>query len=192
LSKPTCTIISGVNGAGKTTFALKYLREAGNCQRFINADLIASGLSPLAPELKQMAASRLFLNEIKLATRRRENFAFETTLSGKGYLNLIHYLQAEGWLVELIYLYLPDVQLSIERVAERVKHGGHDIPLEAIIRRYPRSIFNLVNDYAPLCDSVICLDNSQEEERIIFLQNRQSVIVKDKLTYQKIIGVKRL
>jgi len=97
MSKPTCTIISGVNGAGKTTFALKYLREAGNCQRFINADLIASGLSPLAPELKQMAASRLFLNEIKLATRRRENFSFETTLSGKGYLNLIHHLQTEGW-----------------------------------------------------------------------------------------------
>jgi predicted ABC-type ATPase len=189
MRKPVCTIIAGVNGAGKTTFALKYLSETAHCRRFINADLIASGLSPLAPELKQMAASRLFLKEIKQAIYLRENFAFETTLSGKSYLSLIRNIQAEGWLVELIYLYLPDVQLSIERVAERVKHGGHDIPLESIIRRYPRSLHNLVNDYAPLCDTVICLDNSQELEKIIFVQNRQSVMVKDKLTYQKIIGI---
>jgi predicted ABC-type ATPase len=189
MRKPVCTIIAGVNGAGKTTFALKYLSETAHCRRFINADLIASGLSPLAPELKQMAASRLFLKEIKQAIYLRENFAFETTLSGKSYLSLIRNIQAEGWLVELIYLYLPDVQLSIERVAERVKHGGHDIPLESIIRRYPRSLHNLVNDYAPLCDTVICLDNSQELEKIIFVQNRQSVIVKDKPTYQKIIGI---
>ncbi|MEE9423599.1 MAG: zeta toxin family protein [Methylococcales bacterium] len=138
-----------------------------------------------------MAASRLFLKEIKQASQLRENFAFETTLSGKSYLKLIHDLQVGGWLVELIYLYLPDVQLSIERVAERVKHGGHNIPLESIIRRYPRSLHNLVNDYAPLCDTVICLDNSQEQEKIIFLQNHQGIIVKDQLVYQKMTGVKQ-
>ena len=189
MSNPVCTIIAGVNGAGKTTFALKYLPETAHCRRFINVDLIASGLSPLAIELKQMAASKLFLKEIKQAIQRRENFAFETTLSGKSYLRLIRQMQAEGWLVELIYLYLPDVQLSIERVAERVKHGGHDIPLQSIIRRYPRSIHNLVNDYGRLCDSVICLDNSQELEKIIFLQNSQSVMVKDQPTYEKMTGV---
>ena len=190
MSKPACTIIAGVNGAGKTTFALRYLSETAHCQRFINADLIASGLSPLAPELKQIAASRLFLKEIKQAISGRENFAFETTLSGKSYLGLIRHLHAEGWLVELIYLYLPDVQLSIERVAERVKHGGHDIPLKSIIRRYPRSLYNLINAYAPLCDTVICLDNSQALEKIIFLQDCKGIIIKDKPIYQKIAGVK--
>lgn len=190
MSPPVCTIIAGPNGAGKTTFALNYLSQSVHYRYFINADLIASGLSPLAPEQKLMAASRLFLQQIKEAVVRRENFAFETTLSGKSYLKLIRQLQADGWLVELIYLYLPDVQLSIERVEERVRHGGHHIPLESIIRRYPRSIHNLVNDYAPLCDSVICLDNSQEKEKIIFVQNHQGVIVKDKLIYQKITGAK--
>lgn len=187
MSKPICTIIAGPNGSGKTTFALNYLAQTVHYRYFINADLIASGLSPLQPEQKLLAASRLFLAEIKQAITRGENFAFETTLSGKGHLKLIRNLQAEGWVVELIYLYLPDVQMSIERVAERVKHGGHSIPLASIVRRYPRSIRNLINDYASLCDSVICLDNSQEDESIIFVQTAQGRIIKDEGIYQQLI-----
>ena len=124
MSELICTIIAGPNGAGKTTFALEYLSKNSACNRFINADLIASGLSPLAPESEQMKASRLFLKEIKEAINNQECFAFETTLSGKTYIRLITQLQEKGWVVNLIYLYLPSVQVSIERVAERVKHGG--------------------------------------------------------------------
>ena len=187
MSKPICTIIGGVNGSGKTTFALDYLANNMACKYFINVDLIAVGLSPLDSTQQQITANRLFLQQIKQAVARRKNFAFETTLSGKTYLNLIRQLQADGWFVELIYLYLPSVQLSIERVAERVKHGGHDIALTSIARRYPRSINNLVHHYAPLCDSVLCLDNSQKQEKVIFTQTQQDIIIQNKIIYQTII-----
>ena len=126
MSQPVCTIVAGPNGSGKTTFAMKYLPEVTHCKRFINADLIASGLSPLAPESELLAASRIFLREIQESIRRREDFAFETTLAGRSNLKRIHQLRDTGWLVNLIYLYLPDVGMSIDRVAERVRHGGHN------------------------------------------------------------------
>ena len=187
MNKPVCIIIAGVNGAGKTTFALEFLSKLPGCKQFINADLIASGLSPLSPELKQISASRIFLQQIKEKVRQRQSFAFETTLSGRGYLKLVKNLQADGWLVELIYLYLPSVELSIERVAERVKHGGHDIPIDAIKRRYPKSIRNLVNHYSKLCDKVVCFDNSGKEDVIIFTLSQVGLIVKNDEIYKKII-----
>ena len=187
MSNPICTIIGGVNGSGKTTFALDYLANNVACKHFINADLIAFGLSPLDPAQQQITASRLFLQQIKQAVTRCKNFAFETTLSGKTYLKLIHQLQTSGWFVELIYLYLPSVQLSIERVAERVKHGGHNITLPSIIRRYPRSIDNLIHHYAPLCDSVLCLDNSEKQNNVVFTQTKQDIMVNNKAIYQTIM-----
>lgn len=121
---PTCWIIAGPNGAGKTTFALEYLPVVANCRHFINADLIAAGLSPLAPERQLLAASRLFLHEIEDCILARQDFAFETTLAGRSYLKLLQRLQAQGWRVELIYLALPSAEMSRLRVAERVAHGG--------------------------------------------------------------------
>ena len=117
---PTCWIIAGPNGAGKTTFALEYLPKVAHCSRFVNADLIAAGLSPLAPERELLAASRLFLSEIEGCIAQREDFAFETTLAGRSYLKLVRRLQAEGWRVELMYLALPSMEMSKLRVAERV------------------------------------------------------------------------
>lgn len=106
---PTSWIIAGPNGAGKTTFALEYLPSVAGCRRFVNADLIAAGLSPLAPEQHLAPASRLFLREIEDCVAAREDFAFETTLAGRGYLKLIERLQAENWRLELIYLALEGV-----------------------------------------------------------------------------------
>ncbi len=140
---PTCWIISGPNGAGKTTFAMAYLPQAAGCNNFINADLIAAGLSPLAPDRQLVAASRLFLQEIELRMAQREDFAFETTLAGRGYLKLIRRMRNDGWQVELIYLALPSVEMSKLRVAERVSHGGHNIPTPDIQRRFPHSLHNL-------------------------------------------------
>ena len=122
---PTCWIIAGPNGAGKTTFALEYLPQVVGCRRFVNADLIATGLSPLASETKHVAASRLFLNEIETHILDKQDFGLETTLSGHSYLKLIRRLRSDGWRVELIYLALPNVALSRQRVAEHVQHGGH-------------------------------------------------------------------
>jgi len=115
---PTCWIIAGPNGSGKTTFALDYLPQVAKCTHFINADLIAAGLSPLAPENELIAASRIFLSEIETHIQKQEDFAFETTLSGRSYLKLIKRLKAANWEVKLIYLALPDVDMSGQRVAE--------------------------------------------------------------------------
>lgn len=183
MSSPVCTIIAGPNGAGKTTFALTYLPEVAHCRNFVNADLIAAGLSPLSPEREWMMASRLFLDEIHRYIERRVEFAFETTLSGKTYLKLIRNLLADGWQVQLYYLCLPSIEMSVQRVAERVAHGGHDIPYESIVRRYTRSITNLVNHYAPLCNSTICLDNSGPTPEVIFVQNAMGRTIENRELY---------
>ncbi len=187
MKKPICTIIAGPNGAGKTTFALNYLPQVAKCLNFINADMIAAGLAPLSPEREWMAASRLFLTEIKQFVDRREDFAFETTLSGRTYLRLIRNLQAQGWLIKLYYLWLPDAEMSFARVAERVAHGGHNIPSEAIYRRYPRSINNLLNQYVPLCDTTICFDNSRETPELIFVQDETGCIIEDQDLYDRLL-----
>jgi predicted ABC-type ATPase len=144
---PVCRIIAGPNGAGKTTFALKYLPEVALGTAFVNADLIAAGLSPLAPEQQQLVAGRLFLQQIELHVTAGRDFAFETTLSGRGYLRLVRRLRLAGWRVELLYLALPNVEMSRLRVAERVEHGGHSIAPADIARRFPRSLRNLFDVY---------------------------------------------
>ena len=167
---PTCWIIAGPNGAGKTTFALEYLPAIAQCRRFINADLIAAGLSPLAPEQQLLAASRLFLREIEGNIALREDFAFETTLAGRSYLKLIKKMQAQGWLVKLFYLALPAVQVSLMRVAERVAHGGHNISEADIMRRFPRSLSNLLQLFAPLVDQAFCFMNVGSAPILVFQQ----------------------
>jgi predicted ABC-type ATPase len=167
--RPTCWIIAGPNGAGKTTFALKYLPERG-CQNFVNADLIAAGMSPLAPERERMSAGRLFLTEIDRYVRARHDFGFETTLAGRRHRRVIHRLRMSGWRIELIYLALPNPEMAKLRVAERVRHGGHDIPVPDIERRFFRSWENLTEVHAALVDRTICFLNISDAPETIFLQ----------------------
>jgi predicted ABC-type ATPase len=181
MNKPVCWIIAGPNGAGKTTFALQYLPRLTNCRNFINADLIAAGLSPLAPEQELLTASRLFIKEIEHRVLSRQDFAFETTLSGRSYLKLIKRLRLEGWQVELIYLALPNVEMSQLRVAERVAHGGHDIPIQAIERRFPRSLRNLLNEFSFAADRTQCFMNDGEVPQPVFVQKGK---VRDVLSAQ--------
>lgn len=186
-TSPTCTIIAGPNGAGKTTFALEYLPEVAKCSRFINADLIAAGLSPLAPERELIAASRIFLNEIEEAIQRREDFAFETTLAGRSYLRLIKRMKAEGWQVELVYLALPSVQMSKQRVAERVKHGGHNIPVKDIERRFSRSLKNLLEAFSGVVDNCICYMNKNDQPEPVFEQRGDERSVHNSAYYQQLL-----
>lgn len=167
---PTCWIIAGPNGAGKTTFALEYLPHLKKGMRFVNADLIAAGLSPLAPEQQLLAASRLFLREIDDCITSNADFAFETTLAGRTYLNLIARLHAQGWRVELVYLALPNVGMSQQRVAERVAHGGHTIPDADIVRRFPRSLYNLLYVFSEKVDQTHCLMNRRSIAEPVFEQ----------------------
>ncbi len=184
---PTCWIIAGPNGAGKTTFALEYLPNVADCKRFINADLIAAGLSPLAPELEQLAASRLFLQEMQACIQHRENFAFETTLSGRSYLRIVHRLKSEGWQVELIYLALPSVEMSHLRVAERVAHGGHNVPGKDIQRRFPRSLRNLLLDFSYAVDGCQCFMNSGTSPEPVFEQQGSQRHILHEAFYQDLL-----
>lgn len=168
---PTCWIIAGPNGAGKTTFALEYLPQVAVGVRFINADLIAAGLSPLAPERELLAASRIFLREIEQCIAAREDFAFETTLAGRGYLRLVERLRGAGWRVALIYLALPSVEMSKQRVAERVAHGGHNIPPADIERRFPRSLRHLLDDFSHRVETCTCFMNDGASPQLVFEQH---------------------
>ena len=128
------------------------------------------GLSPLAPEAERIAAGRLFLREISRYERQHINFAFETTLSARGYLRLIHRLRNNGWRVELVYLALPHATMAKARVAERVAHGGHSIPDNEIARRFYRSLHNLFGYYLDAVDRTICLLNEGETPETVFIQ----------------------
>lgn len=181
---PTCWIIAGHNGAGKTTFALEYLPQVVRCYHFINADLIASGLSPLVPERELIAASRIFLSEIEACIQKKHDFAFETTLSGRSYLKLIERLRASGWYVELIYLALPSIEFSKARVAERVAHGGHNIPSKDIERRFARSLHNLLTDFSYAVNNCSCFMNIGDEPILVFEQQGEQRDVVHDIFYQ--------
>ncbi len=148
---------------------------------FINADLIAAGLSPLAPERELLAASRIFLGEIEERIAAREDFALETTLAGRSYLRLIERLRSAGWRVELIYLALPSVEMSKLRVAERVVHGGHNIPVADMERHFPRSLRHLLDDFSYCVDACSCFMNAGEHPQMVFEQhgNHRNVIHAD-------------
>ena len=184
--QPVCRIIAGPNGAGKTTFALKYLPDVAAGSAFINADLIAAGLSPLAPERELLTASRLFLQKIERHILAGKDFAFETTLSGRGYLRLIQRLRSAGWRVELLYLALPSIEMSLMRVAERVSHGGHSIPPADISRRFPRSLYNLLHEYAGVVDHARCFLNSGSRPQLVFVQDGRNRTVLDVAMFEQL------
>jgi len=160
-------IIAGPNGAGKTTFAREFLPNEAGCPIFVNADLIAAGLAPFAPDTAAFKAGRLMLSEIHEHARRGENFAFETTLSGRVYTRLIPAWQQTGYRVKLLFLRLDSPDLAIARVQQRVKAGGHNIPVQIIRRRFLAGLRNLETLYKPLVDEWAIYDNSGAEPQFI-------------------------
>lgn len=156
----TLFIVAGPNGAGKTTFAEFYLPNEVKCFDFINADLIAKGISPLRPESAGIEAGRILFRRMENLSTRGLTFAFESTLSGHGHLERIRRLRAKGYRVVIYYLKLPSPELAIERVKNRVREGGHDIPEKDLRRRFDRSWQNFIRLYRPLADKWIVFDNS--------------------------------
>ena len=185
--KPTCYIISGPNGAGKTTFAMTYLPKIAACHNFVNADLIAFGLSPLNYIAVQFDAGRIFLKEIYRFVQQRVDFSFETTLAGRSHLSLIRKLKNKGWHIVLFFLWIPDSGFSRDRVRQRVEEGGHDIPDDTIYRRFPRVMYNFKYLYAPVCDEVYCYDNSSPNPNLIFEQSESSKNIIQHELYNKIL-----
>ena len=184
--EPTCYVIAGPNGAGKTTFALRYLPRVAQCAEFVNADLIARGLSPFHEEGTQLAAGRAFLERIKTLAKDNTDFAFETTLSGKSHANILKQLRNTGYRVEIYYLWIPSAEFSARRVAERVANGGHDIPPEVINRRFEKSLRNLVGLYLPLADYVAVWDNSDVIPFRVLEKSEHGEIVFDQKIWQNI------
>lgn len=166
-------IIAGPNGAGKTTFARSFLPQEAHCRRFINADLIAAGLSPFAPETVAIRAGRLMLEEIAACTRRGESFAFETTLSGLGYLRHIEQWRARDYHVSLFFLMLPSAGAAIARVSERVRQGGHDIPEPVIRRRFAAGLRNFHQRYKPRVNTWVIYDSFNVEPVLLDWRNNE-------------------
>jgi predicted ABC-type ATPase len=166
-SSPRCIIIAGPNGCGKTTFAREYLLKDADIVHFVNSDLIAGGLSPLRPELVALAAGRLFLRELDRLARAKDDFAFESTLSGLTYLRRLKRWKAAGYRVEIIYLRISSPQLTLRRIAARVKQGGHNVPSRDVRRRFTRSWNNFVTHYRLLAEAWSVYDNSGTTPRLL-------------------------
>lgn len=161
MTLPTVYIIAGPNGAGKTTFAAEFLPDFVNCREFVNADLIAAGLSPFAPETQDVRAGRLLLTRIRELAAAKVDFGFETTLAGRSYVRLVNRMKGDGYRVCLFFLWLPSADLAVARVANRVRQGGHNIPEAVIRRRFDAGLRNLFSLYQPQLDAWWLLDASQ-------------------------------
>jgi predicted ABC-type ATPase len=148
-------IIGGPNGAGKTTAAQVMVPQSLEIREFVNADEIARGLSPFDPEHAAFAAGRLMLERIRELLKSRQNFAFETTCASRTHLPMLQRCKADGWRVTLVYLWLPSPQAALDRVARRVREGGHDIPGDVVVRRYWAGLFNFRLLYLPLADVAV-------------------------------------
>jgi predicted ABC-type ATPase len=166
-SSPRCIIIAGPNGAGKTTFAREFLAKEAGVVHFINPDLIATGLSPLRPELAALAAGRLFLRELDRLAKGKSDFAFESTLSGLTYVNRLTRWKRAGYRLQIVYLRISSPRLALRRIAARVKQGGHNVPRADVLRRFTRSLKNFESHYRLLADQWTVYDNSGIEPIVI-------------------------
>jgi predicted ABC-type ATPase len=164
---PRCFVIAGSNGSGKTTFAREYLPREASTARFVNADLIAAGLSPLAPGLAAVASARLVLAELDRLAATREDFAFESTLSGLAYVRRLRRWKQAGYFIKIVFLRIESAELALKRIAARVRQGGHDVPATDVVRRFRRSLRNFEAQYRPLADAWELYDNSGSQPTLL-------------------------
>lgn len=183
---PKVYVIAGPNGAGKTTFASEFLPDFVQCREFLNADLIAAGLSPFAPETQNVRAGRLLLERIGELARERADFGFETTLSGRAYVKLLSDVRRNGYRVALFFLWLPSADMAVARVENRVKQGGHSVPPADIRRRYVAGVRNLFRLYRPILDDWWLYNASGLPPKLIAAQERDQLTIKQKRLYCRI------
>lgn len=180
-------IISGCNGAGKTTASYTVLPDILDCKEFVNADEIARGLSPFNPESMAIEAGRLMLQRIEYLLNHEVTFSIETTLATKSYLSLVRRAQAKGYRVSIIFFWLNSPELAIKRVAERVQHGGHNIPADIVRRRYVAGINNLFRLFMPEVDYWAIYDNSEQSRcKIASGKKRSNADIFNIESFQKI------
>jgi len=181
-------IISGANGAGKTTASYTILPEILDCKEYVNADEIARGLSPFNPDAVNIQAGKLMLERINTLISESEDFAFETTLASKSFVKYINKAQSKGYTTKLVFLWLSAQELAVERVKCRVSEGGHDIPVEVIKRRYKRGLENFFKIYKDSVDSWIFINNSGNPYKIIAEGTQDSETVYHKKEWNNLTG----
>jgi len=192
-NSPKVVILSGPNGSGKSTCAPRLLRGLMNVSEFVNADSIAQGLSGFAPETVSIAAGRLMLSRIQELAKLRQDFAFETTLASRTFAPWLRELIQSGYEFHLVYLWLPDPDAAVARVAERVRLGGHSVPEETIRRRYRAGAVNFFELYRPLAKRWKVIDNSRTgPSRVIAAGTGDTVdVVKLKQPWQRFLDLSR-
>lgn len=191
--KPQVVIIAGPNGAGKSTLAPSILRDTFGLLEFVNADTISTGLSAFNAETVALDAGRVMLTRLRELAANKRNFAFESTLATRSYAPWISFLGQEGYEFHLLFLWLNTVELAIQRVAERVRNGGHSVSEDIIRRRYSRGLDNLSRLYIPLADTWVVYDNSGTGSPLLIASGerlRTSTVVRPDL-WQNVAGNKQ-
>ncbi len=163
---PNLFIVAGPNGAGKTTYVQRFLRQEMNCREFVNADCIAAGLSPFAPDLAAFAAGRVMIKRLRDLFERGEDFSFETTLTGFGYTHLLREMKEAGYRIRLDYLWIPNLEITRNRIRQRVRKGGHDIPDAVQVRRFGKGLRLLLEHYRPLLHDWRIYDNTGRDPHL--------------------------
>lgn len=192
-SNPQIVIIAGPNGAGKSTLAPSILRDTFGLLEFVNADTISAGLSAFNAEAVALEAGRVMLTRLRELAANKQSFAFESTLATRSYAPWIRRLAQEGYEFQLLFLWLNTVELAIQRVAGRVRHGGHRVSEDIIRRRYRRGLENLSQLYTPLADTWVVYDNSGTGSPFLIAsgeKERTSTVVRPDV-WQSMVGNKR-
>lgn len=174
--EPYVIVVAGPNGAGKSTAAPYLLRDALEVREYVNADAIAAGLSAFRPESVAIAAGRIMLGRMRQLAAARTNFAFETTLASRSFAPWLAKLGRRGYHVHLLFLWLESADLAVNRVAERVRLGGHDVPEVVVRRRYEKGLRNLFGQYMPLAERWQLFDNSQTTGPRLIASGTQRVV----------------
>ena len=174
LERPKVIIIAGPNGAGKTTLAPFLLRDTLDVLDYINADPIALGLSGFDPSSVALAAGRVMLNRLHELAALKKSFAFESTLAARSYAEWIKGLRRTGYNFQLMFLWLRSPELAMQRIDERVRSGGHDVPEKVVRRRYIGGLINFWNLYQPLADAWSVYDNSASMDAVSIASGGQT------------------